>query len=362
VFRTCFCSAAALAVLLIGSPAARAGEGIFEGKGDIGMVLHPGSVEYDAANGAYRLTGSGENMWFAADAFHFVWKKVSGDVSITADITFPTTGGNAHKKAALLIRQSLEAGSAYADAALHGNGLTSLQFRETAAANTHEIQASVTGPRRLRLTKQGNYLYMSVAMPGEELHPAGGAMRIEINGPFYIGIGVCAHDKDAVESAVFRNVQIGPALSATAANNVYSTVETITVSSTDRRVAYFAPGSIEAPRWLPDNTLEFAQDRMGYRIPVDGGTPQPSENDRSAREAGEIRATSPDGKRVVFVSIMNPTRFNPAYQEATLQMMTVSDQKVTTLARLLAGPGTLSSAAWSPDGKRVTFVSYQMLP
>ena len=41
-------------------------------------------------------------MWFVSDAFQFVWKKVSGDVTIAADIAFPSPGGNAHRKACLL--------------------------------------------------------------------------------------------------------------------------------------------------------------------------------------------------------------------------------------------------------------------
>jgi hypothetical protein len=328
---------AALAAFMIGSPAARAGEGIFEGQGDVGTVLHKGALAYDAATGSYRLTGSGENMWFAADAYYFVWKKVSGDVSITADVTFPTTGGNAHKKATLLVRQTLDADSVYADAALHGNGMTSLQFREATGANTHEIQASVTAPRRLRLTKQGKYLYMSVAMPGEDLRPAGGAMRVEIQDPFYIGIGVCAHDKDAVESAVFRSVEIATSMPST---KPYSTIETISVSSTDRRVVYTAPGRIESPRWLADNSIEFLRDGVTWRVPADGGNPVKVDGTTAIPAAAPTRTVS--------------------FENGMLQM--TADGKNTPLARLDGGKGTLGPAPWSPDGKRVVFVSYQMLP
>src|SRR5215469_5465488 len=53
---------------------------IFEGHGDIGSVRRPGSVDYDAGRQTYTISGSGENMWSGKDAFHFVWKKASGDV------------------------------------------------------------------------------------------------------------------------------------------------------------------------------------------------------------------------------------------------------------------------------------------
>jgi hypothetical protein len=346
-----FRSVAVLAALL--ACPAYAGTGLFEGQGDVGAVLHKGSVDYDAASGAYKLTGSGENMWFAADAFYFVWKKVSGDVTITGDISFPTKTGNAHKKAALLIRQSLDANSAYADAALHNNGLTSLQFRETAGANTHEIEAAVSAPARLRLTRKGKYVYMSVAMPGEELHPAGGAIRMEIADPFYIGIGVCAHDKDAIESAVFRNVEISTP--AAAPDRPFSTLETITVSSTDRRVVHVAPGRMQMPDWRPDNTLRYMVDERWYRIPADGGTPAPAADATPARP-NDTQCTSHDGKRAVLLVPGTDAG------ESILEMVTLADHKITTLAHFIAAAGSLSCGAWSPDDKRVTFVSHQMLP
>ena len=98
--------------------------GIFESHSDVGTVLHSGSVEYDAAKKTYTISGSGENMWSTADAFQFVWKKMAGDISLIADISFLTKTGNEHKKAVLMLRQSLDGDSVYADVALHASGLT----------------------------------------------------------------------------------------------------------------------------------------------------------------------------------------------------------------------------------------------
>src|SRR4051794_4902272 len=100
--------------------------GVFEGHGDVGAVEHPGSVAYDARR-SYPVAGSGMNMWSTRDAFHYAWKKASGDIALTADIAFLGTGTEPHRKACLIVRQSLDADSAYVDAALHGDGLTSLQ-------------------------------------------------------------------------------------------------------------------------------------------------------------------------------------------------------------------------------------------
>src|SRR5580704_16555202 len=83
--------------------------GIFQGHQDVGTPSHAGSVDYNAANGSYKVTGGGSNMWFANDSFHYVWRKVSEDESLTADIAFIGTGGDPHRKACLVIRQSLDA-------------------------------------------------------------------------------------------------------------------------------------------------------------------------------------------------------------------------------------------------------------
>src|SRR6266478_5596755 len=207
--------------------------GLFEGHGDIGAVRHAGSVEYDAAERSYTIAGSGENMWYATDGFQFVWKKVSGDVTLTADISFIGKGVNEHRKAVLMVRQGLDADSAYADVALHGSGLTSLQYREEKGAATHEIPANVSAPKRLRIAKRGAYFSVWLADANGAFRPAGASTRIALKAPFYVGIGVCSHDKDVVEKAIFSNVDLKatePAAIASSAYTLYSTVEIITVA------------------------------------------------------------------------------------------------------------------------------------
>src|SRR5687768_9444400 len=102
---------------------------IFDGASDVGALSRPGSLKFSPEDNRYEISGSGSNMWFSADAFYFVWKKISGDVSLAANIEVPQSSGDPHRKGVLMIRQTLDADSAYADAALHGDGLTSLQYR-----------------------------------------------------------------------------------------------------------------------------------------------------------------------------------------------------------------------------------------
>ena len=181
---------------------------IFQGQQDVGTVLHPGSAQYDGATGTYTVSGSGENMWFASDDFHFVWAKVSGDVALTADIAILGSGGDPHRKAVLMIRQSLDGDSAAVDLAVHGSGLTSLQFRDAAGGIDHEVQAHATAPKTVRIEKRGDYFYAFVSGDDGKLEPAGASTKVALTGPFYIGIGVCAHNKDVIERAAFSHVKL----------------------------------------------------------------------------------------------------------------------------------------------------------
>ena len=161
--------------LVVGAGAAPVG--VFEGATDIGKPTREGSASFQGER--YVIAAGGSNMWFSADAFHFVWRKVSGDVSLAADIEIPQSSGDPHRKGVLMVRQSLEAGAAYADAALHGDGLTSLQYRPERGARTYEIQANVTSatkPKRLRIEKRGSYVSMSIAPTCHAL--AGSSQRV----------------------------------------------------------------------------------------------------------------------------------------------------------------------------------------
>ena len=182
--------------------------GLFTDDTDIGTPRHAGSAQYDPAQQTYTVGGGGVNMWFTNDGCHMVWKKVSGDVTLAANISFVGTSKEPHRKACLIIRQNLDADSPYVDAVLHGNGLTALQCRDAKGGQTLEVQSNVNGPRRLRVEKHGKYISMSIAREGEALHPAGGSYRLDLEEPFYVGLAVSAHNNNAFETAAFSNVEL----------------------------------------------------------------------------------------------------------------------------------------------------------
>jgi TolB protein len=321
--------------------------GIFEDHADVGTVLHPGSVVYEASKHTYIVTGSGSNMWFAADAFQFVWKKVSGDAILTADIAFANTGGNAHRKAVLIVRQSLDQDSVYADVAVHGNGLTSLQFRDEKGVNTREVQSNVSAPRRVRIAKRGDYVYISVATDaGSEPQVAGGWLRVPFQGAFYVGIGVCAHDQDAEEKAIFSNVDLVTPPASTAEPTLYSALEAVPVESGDRRVIYIAPEHFEAPNWTRDGeSFIFNRDGRILRLPVKGGIPETIDTG-FATHCNNDHGISPDGTQLAI---------SDQSQEEHHSLVYIVPIAGGTPRRITKNSPSYWHG-WSPDGKTLAFV------
>ncbi|MCX5645520.1 MAG: hypothetical protein NTZ17_12725 [Phycisphaerae bacterium] len=320
--------------------------GLFEGHSDVGVVGVPGAVTYDGGPQSYLIAGGGENMWFAEDALHFVWKRMSGDVSLTADIRWLGTGGNAHRKACLLIRQSLNPQSAYADAVVHGDGLTSLQYRQVPGGITREIQSNVTAPRRIRIEKQGDFVSMSIAGENESLHAVGGSFKIRFTEPFYVGLGVCAHDNKVSEKAVFSNVEITSGRAGPAGEPVLeSTLEVVPIASVDRRVVYRTRGHIEAPNWSRDGkSLLFNREGRIYRLPVEGGEPKPIETGFATRNNND-HGLSPDGTQLAI------SDQSQEGGKSLIYIVPVAGGTPRRVTRL--GPSYWHG--WSPDGKTLAY-------
>ena len=71
---------------------------------------------------------------------------------------------------------------------------------------------------------------------------------------------------------------------------------------------------------------------------------------------------SPDGKVMVFLSYEPEVKGHPPNKDVQLRLMNLADGKVTVLAKLFGGQGTINVPSWSPDSKKLAFVSYQLLP
>lgn len=196
--------------------------GIFEGQSDVGSAVVPGSASYDATTGKYTINSAGYNVWYTRDEFRYLWKKVSGDVSLAADTSFPDPNGYGDRKAVLVIRQSLDDDSKEALVALHGAGMIQLAQRAEKNIRVKDMEFRIGGrgqpggaspdslvgvsAKRIGIEKRGDSFALFVSLEGEPMHQFGPPITVHFDGPFYVGIGFCSHLPDKSDTAVLSNV------------------------------------------------------------------------------------------------------------------------------------------------------------
>jgi hypothetical protein len=391
-----------IAALMLGTMAVRAEPlGQFSDHRDIGNPKHPGSAQYDAATGTYRVTGGGQNMWADHDDFHYVWKKMSGDVRATTDVAFfspspaPGAPGYVHRKGGIVLRQDLDPDSAYVDVLRMGNKQLSIQYREKKGDQTHLIWINTDRQGAIRLDKAGDYATLWVPGPDGKLRHAGGAFKLKITGPYYIGLGVCPHDDNVTETMDFSHVTIAPLKPQKAAPE--STLQTMQVINPWEQTGVVnVAGKIENPSWSSDGaSFTFGNGGTAWRVTADGGEPQkaqavnaagdngvtpdghwvyfsdkgklwrahPDGGDRMAVTSGDTRDwsphVSPDGKWLLYASAPAGT---PQETDIEIRLVPLVDgtpdmAKAQTMAKLYGGPDSLAFAPWAPDSKNFAFVS-----
>jgi TolB protein len=296
-------------------------------------------VEFDGPKGEYRVTGGGANIWAAKDAFQFAYRRITGDFTLTADVQFIGAGMNAHRKAVLMARQSLDAGSSYADVALHGDVLTSLQYRAAADGATQEERSPLKGPVRIRLQRRGNQFTIQAGAPGEALSTTG-PQTISMTDPVYVGIGVCSHDAAVLETAIFTNVRLEQPPKYRSKVTIYN------LSSRNSKTLYETDGIVEAPNWSRDGKwLLINSGGKLYRLPLDDPKPQQIAIGDEYR-ANNDHDLSRDGKWLAF------SASSPSSRQSQVFVSAADGSGV----KLLTPTAPSYFHGWSPDGKWLAFV------
>jgi hypothetical protein len=189
--------------------------GIFKGQSDVGSALVRGSASYDRVTKQYTITSAGYNVWYTRDEFRYLWKKMSGDVSLAADVSFVDPKGFFDRKIVLIVRQNLDDDSEEAMVGEHGSGLVHLAYRPVQNTSIKEIyrinpHSGVPHAKRIGIEKHGDTFTIFVSMTGEPMHQVGPPLRLHFDAPFYVGIGFCSHlpvtlDTSLVSNLVLKN-------------------------------------------------------------------------------------------------------------------------------------------------------------
>src|SRR5258705_4645466 len=322
--------------------------GLFEEQTDVGKVNQSGSGIYDDEKAEYTVAGSGTNMWGEHDEFHFVWKRMTGNFILAARSAFIGKGVETHRKTGWIIRPGLETDSPQVSAVVHGDGLTSLQFRRTKGTATEEVKSNVTAPDVVQLERKGNSYTMAVARFGEPFVTEQ-VSDITLGDEVYVGLFVCSHNNNVIEKAAFRDVRITvPPKDDFVPYRDYvgSKLEILDVESGHRREIYSVPDSLQAPNWTKDGkALIYNRNGRLYRFDLARNSPVAIDTGFAVNNNND-HVLSFDGK---MIGISNHTK-----EDDNKSIVYVLPSEGGKPVRITAsGPSYLHG--WSPDGKFVIY-------
>jgi TolB protein len=325
--------------------------GIFVSHSDVGRVRRPGSVAYDAQRQTYTIAGSGQNMWGERDDFHFLWKRLTGNFILSTRARFIGTGVEAHRKIGWTIRPSLETNSPHVSAALHGDGLMSLQFRRAAGGITEENKARDSLPDAdavIQLERRDGVYVMSVARFGDTLATQQ-LESVTLPDTVYVGLFVSAHNDTVTERATFSNVRItAPPKSGYVPYRDYigSNLEILDVATGNATIVHQYGGSFQAPNWTADGkALIYAQEGRLYRFDLASRLAQTINTGFATRNNND-HVLSFDGRMMAISH--HAVEDSGASIIYTVPAMGGTPKRVTA-----KGPSYFHG--WSPDGRWLVY-------
>jgi len=322
--------------------------GIFDDAADIGPVRHAGSTVYETEGQVYQIHGSGANIWGTKDEFHYAYKKLKGDFILQARGQLLGEGTDPHRKFGWMARTGMDTSAAMVCAAVHGDGLTAIQFRRQAGADVEQVISPVKLADVIQLERRGQSFLLSVARFGDPF------WTVEV--PFFefpeellAGLFICSHNPDVVETAEFDNVRIViPAPSGFVPYRDYigSHIELMDMESCRRTVIHSAPNSLQAPNWTPDGkTLIYNSDGLIYRFDLASGKPEVLNTD-FVKQNNNDHVLSFDGKMLGLSSSSGEQEYGSLIY--TMPVGGGVPKRITPV-----GPSYLHG--WSPDGKWLTY-------
>jgi len=322
--------------------------GIFEGHGDVGANVKAGSAIYVPQTGQYIISGAGYNIWGDHDEFHYVWKKMKGDFILYTRAEFVGAKGvEEHRKIGWMVRKNLDGNSPHVNAVVHGDGLTSLQFRRSAGAATEEIKSKITHADIIQLERSGKTYTMRVAKHGEPFVTEK-LEDVDFGDDVYVGLFVGSHNADVLETGVFRDVRISiPAWQGLVPYKDYlgSNLELLEVATGNREIIYTSPKSLQAPNWTPDGkTLIYNSEGLMYTFDLAGRQAQIL-NTGNIKNNNNDHVISFDGKMLGLSSGVQSLGGSIIY---TVPITGGNPKQITP-----RGPSYLHG--WSPDGNHLVF-------
>ena len=159
--------------------------------------------------GTYTMTGSGADIWFATDEFHYAFKTLTGAGSIQARVE-SITNTHASAKAAVMIRDTLAPDSKYFMAAVRpgSNGVIA-EYRADTGIDAEQTGSltDVTAPYWVKIERNASSNFTAYSSTdGSTWQAVGFSEPIPMGGTVNIGLAVTSHNAAQTCQAVFSNV------------------------------------------------------------------------------------------------------------------------------------------------------------
>jgi TolB protein len=331
--------------------------GLFQDHQDIGNPQKTGTTTYDESTQTYTLKGSGYNIWFDRDEFHYTYKKIKGNFLLTANFEFVGNGTNPHRKIGWMVRQSTDASSPHVSSVAHGDGLTVLQWRTTQGAAMRDPEDEIFSQKKnyqvIQMERSGNKIIMRAAHPGEPLQVIGSTQMDSLQDEVLAGLYICSHDANVVEEAKVWNVRIDKTVpndhDGYKDGTLGSRLEVMSVADGRRKVIRESAGRFEAPNWTTDGKkLLFNEEGSIYSMAAQGGHLEKLNTD-FANNNNNDHVISFDGK---MLAISHHREGMPGGGSSVYILpITGGTPKLVTEKT----PSYLHG--WSPNGKEVLYVA-----
>jgi regulation of enolase protein 1 (concanavalin A-like superfamily) len=179
-----------------------------------------GSASYDASTGTYTLGGAGADIWNTADGFQFAFATLTGDGSYVARVASMANFAN-YGKAGIMMRSSLDPGSAYAIAFLTPQGTVNFEQRSSSGASSTAVASKGTfsAPVWLKLTRTGNSFAVYYGTNGTTWTQLGATATIPMGSTVYAGMIASSHSSSQLATATFTSPGLTPAVTSFTVND-----------------------------------------------------------------------------------------------------------------------------------------------
>jgi len=179
---------------------------------DIGAVGLAGSASF--SSGTFTVSGSGSDIWTAADQFNYAYQSVSGNQTVIARVvTEQLTASFA--KAGVMIRESLATNSVEASVLLTPTNGVALQIRPTTGAASINVSGWVKGPQPpywVKLVRSGSTFTGYSSADGVTWTQVA-TTNVTMATSATAGLAVTSHDNTKLNTATFDNVSISAPVS-----------------------------------------------------------------------------------------------------------------------------------------------------